>query len=92
MTFFTRVQEVFEINGHGTVLVLPKEWGSDVRIRIGDNIQLRTPEGKVFDTRIHGVELVKTTDKGCVGAITLPGEISSSDIPKLTEIWLTETS
>ncbi len=89
MVFFTRVQDVLEISGRGAVLVLPKEWDTDLRIRIGDRIQLRTSDGRVFDTRINGVELINTTH-GCLAGIMLPREISRSDIPNQTEIWLSE--
>ena len=89
MTFFTRVRDVFEVTGRGAVLVLPRDWGTDLRIRVGEKIQLRTPEGHVFDTQINAVEFVKTTD-GCLTGIMLPLEISRFDIPDQTEIWLSE--
>jgi hypothetical protein len=89
MTFFIRVHKVFEIPSRGVVLVLPKDWGSDLRIRVGDRIQLRTPEARVFDTRIHAVELIKTTD-GCLAGIMLPREIAKSEIPTQAEIWPSE--
>ena len=92
MTFFTKVQDVFEITVAVLVLVLPKDWGTDLRIRIGDKIQLRTPDGSIFTTRVYGVELVKKVNDHCVAGIMLPGEISRSDIPKQTEIWLGEAS
>jgi hypothetical protein len=90
MTFFTRVQDVFSVSGRGTVLVLPDNWGTDLQIRVGEKIQLRTPDGRVFDTQINGVEFVKRAAGACVAGIILPREISRSDIPETTEIWLSE--
>jgi hypothetical protein len=90
MTFFTKVQDVFSVSGRGAVLVLPAEWGTDLRIRVGDKIQLRTPGGRIFDTQINGIEFVKRAIGRCVLAIMLPREISPTDIHEQTEIWLSE--
>ena len=87
MTFFARVQDVFEITGRGVVLVLPKAWDRDIRIGVAEKIQLRIPDGRTLDTRIHGIELINTT-AGCLAGILLPLEISRSEISSQTEIWL----
>jgi hypothetical protein len=89
MTFFTKAQDVFEIPGRGAVLVLPKDWGTDLKIRLGENIQLRTPDGRVFDTRIRGIEMIRTVSGGLAG-IMLPNEVPLSDLSPQTEIWLSE--
>ena len=90
MTFFTKAEDVFEIPGRGAVLVIPKDWGdSGLKIKVGENIQLRTAEGRVLDTRVYGIELIKTTS-GCLAGIMLPREIPLCELSAQTEIWLSE--
>ena len=90
MTFFTTVENVLKVSGRGAVLALPENWGRDVRIRVGDKIQLRTPDGQVFDTQITGIELLKRAVGPCVAGIICSREISAALIPTNTEIWLAE--
>ena len=89
MWFLGKVQESFDITDRGTVLVLPKEWGTGARIRIGQPIQLRTPDSRVIETRIDGIELVKSTGGSLVGVV-LPRGIFRADVPIQTEIWVIE--
>jgi len=85
-----KAEEVFEVSGRGAVLVLPKDWGgTDLKIKAGEKIQLRTSDGRVLDTRIHAIEFVKG-DEGCQAAIMLPPEIRRSELSAQTEIWLSE--
>jgi hypothetical protein len=65
---------------------------SDFKIRITDQIQLRTPDGRVFDTRIAGIEFAHGTkqdgSKNSRMAIILPHDILKTDVPKGTEVWV----
>lgn len=88
MTLFTTVKYVLEIPGRGIVLVLAN-WGADVKVKLGEKIQLRTPKGIVIESKIHGIELIKTTSGGLTG-IVLPREVGRSEISAETEIWLSE--
>lgn len=64
-------------------------------IRVKDKIQLRTPDGRVKDTYVTGIERVKYSllasaeDRRKVG-ISLPPDITKVDAPPGTEIWLAE--
>lgn len=61
----------------------------NVRIRVRDQIQLRTPDGRVLDTQIASIELLKPSDGSpCRAAIMLPRELVKNDIPIGTEVWL----
>jgi hypothetical protein len=63
--------------------------GVDVRIRVRDQIRLRTPDGRVLDTQIASIELLKPSDGSpCRSAIMLPRELVKKDVPIGTEVWL----
>jgi len=90
MTLLFTVEDVFYISGRGCVLsVVPS--GPDFKIKPSDHIQLRTPEGRVFDSHIASIEFLYGTDtdgkRHCRMAIMLPREIEKYDVPRGTEVW-----
>ena len=87
MIRFGRVEDCFVIKGRaGCVVVF--SWLADTRIRAGDQIRLRTPDGQARDTYIAAVEMVcgPSVDRSKAG-IMLPLEITKQDVPAGTEIW-----
>lgn len=91
--FLSKVEDVFQISGRGCV-VEPAVPGSsvDFQLRTHDSIQLRNPDGLVLDTYIAGIEIVcgpKVRDRM---AFLLPGNITTQDVSKDTEIWLIKDS
>jgi hypothetical protein len=60
----------------------------DFRLRTHDSIQLRNPDGRVFDTNIASIEMVCGAKVSCRMAFLLPGNITMQDVPRETEIWL----
>jgi hypothetical protein len=62
--------------------------GSDFRVRANDQIELRTPEGRVLQTHIASVELGKHQNAPCRMVIMLPSDIAKRDVPTGTEVWL----
>lgn len=88
MMLFGKVDDVFIINGRGCVVVF--SWLTDnVRVRVKDQIQLRTPDGNLRDTYIAGVETMcgPKVDWSKLG-ICLPKDIGKQDVPRGTELWL----
>jgi translation elongation factor EF-Tu-like GTPase len=61
-----KVESFFRISGRGAVIV--PAWVSDLKVKAGDTIQLRSSNGRVRDTRIAGVELLRRADGGCRSA------------------------
>lgn len=60
----------------------------DFTIRAKDQIELRIPDGRVFQTHIASVELAKPSDGSpCRMAIMLPPDIAKQDVPIGTEVW-----
>jgi hypothetical protein len=60
----------------------------DFRLRAHDPIQLRNPDGRVFDTHIASSEMVWGAKVSCRMAFLFPGNITKQDVPRETGIWL----
>jgi hypothetical protein len=66
---------------------------ADGRIRVKDEIQLRTPDGRVTETYVVAFEHLKylqpapPVDERPIG-ICLPEEIKKADVPPGTEVWV----
>jgi hypothetical protein len=88
MTLLFKVENVFDISGRGCVLAPVIPDGLDFQIRAKDRIQLRTPTGRVFETHIASIELLKPQCGGpCRMAIMLPRDLGKDDVPAGTEVW-----
>jgi len=87
MRLLFKVEDVFDITGRGCVLAPVVPDGLDFKIRAEDRIQLRTPSGRLVETHIASIELLKIRDGPCRMAIMLPRELTKSDVPVGTEIW-----
>jgi translation elongation factor EF-Tu-like GTPase len=91
MTRLFKVEDVFEIPERGCVILprIPAEL--DFKIRVKDQIQLRTPDGRVFDTQIAAIEFAdgrkEDGSKSSRMAIMLPRNITKEDVPSGTEVW-----
>ena len=90
MAFLFKIEEVFEIDGRGCVIVPLIAEGADFKIRQRDAIQLRTPDGRTLNTHIGSVELLTTEVGRCRMAILLPTDIQKQDVPKGSEVWLVQ--
>jgi hypothetical protein len=92
MTLLFKVEDVFAISGRGCVIMPSIPADSDFKIRVKDQIKLRTPDGLVLDTQIAGIEFAHGTkqdgSKISRMAIILPRDIPKDDIPKGTEVWV----
>ena len=87
MRLLFKVEDVFDITGRGCVLAPFVPDGLAFTIRAEDRIQLRTPSGRLFDTHIASIELLKMRDGPCRMAIMLPRDLTKNDVPVGTEIW-----
>lgn len=85
------VEDAFQITGRGCVLVPgPSAEQGSQRIRIGDGLRLRKPDGHSFDTVIQGVEMIGRRPRPNVitAPILLPSDVKNGDVPIGTEVWL----
>jgi hypothetical protein len=89
VTFGAKIAETFQITGRGLVIVF------DVpvfRLLVNDPIQLRTPDGRIFDTHVGGIEMIcgPKVDRSRMHPIVLPPGFSKQDVPIGTELWLVQ--
>ncbi len=87
MTFLSKVEHAFQIQGRGCVII-PAGPQLDFPVRIGDAIQLRNLNGQVVDTCIAGIEIACGPAIKCRAGFLLPGSVAKQDLPSGTEIWL----
>ena len=79
------VEDTFAITSRGLVLVpgiLPK---GNERFRVGDPIELRTPDGSAIATRIGGLEMICPNPRGDL--VIMLKELAKTDVPIGTEVW-----
>lgn len=85
------VEDAFQITGRGCVLVPgPSAEQGSQRIRIGDRLRLRKPDGDCFDTAIEGVEMIgrRPAPHVITLPILLPSDVTKGDVPVGTQVWL----
>ena len=57
MRLFFKVEDVFHVSGRGCVIVPAIPENLDFKVRTKDQIELRTPDGRILQTHIASVEL-----------------------------------
>ena len=88
MKLLFKVEDMFYISGRGCVIIPAIPEGLDFRIRAKDQIELRTPDGRVLQTHIASVQLAKPQDGSpCRMVIMLPPDVAKQDVPIGTEVW-----
>ena len=87
------VADVFQIARRGCVLVPGVAEGGPV-VRMGDAIRLRTPDGRVIDTEVRGLEMISylSVPKAITIPILLPSSLRKEDVPIGTEVFLVSGS
>jgi hypothetical protein len=89
------VESVFTIEGRGPVLVgfAGDQYGL---FRIGDDVDLRRPDGSVIRARIVGIEyppsvlFVGGPPPGPKYGVVVAPPITQADVPLGTEVWATK--
>lgn len=88
----TVVEDVFSINGRGTIAV--GVWRDEgQRLHVGGRVEVRRPDGTAFQTSLTGVDLFTK----CFGASRniglLLGAVEAPEaVPKGSEVWLLDAS
>lgn len=83
-----KIDTVFEIRGRGVVIV--PVWLSDLKVRVGTTIQLRSANGNIKDTEIAAIEFLKSKGQGGRIAFMLRKDVQREEIAEGMEIWLNE--
>jgi translation elongation factor EF-Tu-like GTPase len=90
MKFLGTIEIIFTVQGRGTVIV--PIWHSDVKIRVGDRIHLRSSDGRIRDTKIAGVEMLKPVSEKCRASFILAPDVQKAEVTEGMEIWLPDAN
>jgi hypothetical protein len=90
-TLVSKVEDVFQLCGRGCVVVpgIPK--AAPFRIKVGDPLLLKRPEGSELQTVLRGFEMVEVrgpTDYPGIPVLLGP-ELTKDQVPIGTEVWAT---
>ncbi len=84
------IQDVFQIDGRGCVVVPGLLLDADPHVCIGDPVTLRRPDGTEIQTTVAGIEMIRTLDRNAM-PILLPKNIHKDDLPIGTALTITES-
>jgi len=89
----SKVEETFTVPRRGFCFAsgVPKE-GLPYVIRVGDQGELRRPDGWKFQTKIGGIVHAKLITGRSQWPIRFPADVKAEDVPTGTEIWWIGTS
>ena len=89
MTRLSIVEESFNLETGGCFLTpgIPVD-RKTLKIKVGETIELRRPDGHVIKTMIEGLMMVCRTPEAPPIPIALPKRFRKEDIPVGTEIWI----
>jgi hypothetical protein len=80
------VEDIFQITGRGLVVVPGVPGEGNWRVKIGDAVVLKRPDGTEIATIIRGIEMVRA--KREMFPLLLGLELNKTDVPIGTEIWI----
>lgn len=89
LRFICVIDDVFQLTGRGCVITpgYTSDLPRDLRVKIGDALRLKRPDGGEIDTVLRGIEMANLGD--CM-PLLLGANVTKSDIPIGTELWLVE--
>lgn len=82
------VEDTFLIKGRG-LIPAPGVLRDSGRIRVGDPIELRRPDGTSIAWQIGGIEILDGSAVDKNNTCILLKDLGKDDVPIGTEIWLT---
>lgn len=89
----SKIEQVFQFNDLGCIIVpgIPTEIKNRCKLKVGDEIELRFPDGKVMSTKIASINMVCGTPSPPPIPLMLPKEIKKNEIEIGTEVWIDES-
>ena len=85
-TFVCRVDDVFQITGRGCVITPGVPKSGDFRLKIGDPLLLKRPDGSEVRTTLGGIEMGGSPAYPGI-PILLGSELTKDQVPIGTEVW-----
>jgi len=94
MLHLSTIEDVFELSGRGSVIVIPgiprrgqRQW----KIAVGEPVTLETPDGTKLLTIISGIELASPPHPDFIPILLGPG-ITKQMVPVGTKLWVAEAA
>jgi translation elongation factor EF-Tu-like GTPase len=81
------VEDAFQITGRGVVVVPGIPRNGDWRLKTGDALLLRRPDGTELETCVFGIEMASPPHPTGI-PILLGQNVTKKDIPIGTELWV----
>ncbi len=85
-TFVFRIDDVFQISGRGCVVTPGIAKSRDLRLKVGDPLLLKCPDGSELRTVLRGIEIGGSPNHPGI-PILLGSELTKDQIPVGTEVW-----
>jgi hypothetical protein len=82
-----KVEHCFAIRNRGVVMLPGIVPQGNERVRVGDSLQLRRPDGTAVRTSIAGLEFTNPMPANHALAVVLPTQLTKDDVPVGTEVW-----
>ena len=90
MVFLSKVETAFTVPTRGCVVVPFALTNPDLRVKAGDAVQLRGPNG-CLDVHITAIEWLTRRDNGCHFGFLLSGNLDCTQIKPGAEIWVEDS-
>jgi hypothetical protein len=87
------VSDTFEIKERGLILATDRTYEQlpkDLKLKVGDSVELRRDGVVVFRTAVTGIELCDPWSPNRLFAFLLPRGVTKADVPIGAEVWTVE--
>ncbi|RJF87152.1 hypothetical protein D3874_09045 [Oleomonas cavernae] len=94
MLHLSTVDDVFELSGRSSVIVvpgIPRHSEHNWKIRGGDAVTLETPDGDILETIVGGIEFSSPPHPDFIPIMLGPG-ITKQMVPIGTKLWVDESA
>lgn len=88
-TLLSRIEDVFDIKGHGFVIAPGIPSGSSLRVTVGDPLKLKQPDGTVHKSYVRAIEMIMggAPERACI-SLLLGEDLTKTDLSTGSELWL----
>lgn len=90
MVFLSKVETAFTVPTRGCVVVPVAFTNPDLRVKAGDAVQLRGPNG-CLDVHITAIEWLSRRDNECHFGFLLSENVDCAQITPDAEIWIEDS-
>jgi len=87
--FLFKIIDTFWLGRAGLVVAVDAK-SSAVRLREGDPLELRRPDGSRLETEVAAIPRVRPDHPDRPFSFSLPGGVGKADVPVGTEVWAAE--